>query len=136
MLSLICVVGFTACSEEEEIIPTYPTPDWAYAVNPQHTASMTVVATLPEEIAVYASPEDKLAAFIDDECRGIAVCIGQDQTYYLMIKGEQSDLGFVTVRYYSASRQYLYEATNWCEFEPDATYGTADEPVVLPLVSK
>ncbi len=130
IISLLCI-GFTACSEEEEPYPTYPNPAWAYAENTNHTASMTIIATLPEAERLYEASDDELAAFIGGECRGVATRIGN--AYYIMVKGAASDVDAVTVKYYSASRKYLYEAVNWCAFEPDATYGTVDEPEVLPL---
>ncbi len=133
IFSLFCI-SFASCSDDDGVKPVEQAPDWAYVANDMHTASMTIVATVSMEEGLYTSASDKIAAFIGDECRGVGTLIGED--FYIMVKGEADESRMVTFKYYSSSRKYVYEAENWCEFEPDATYGTADSPVVLKFLQK
>ena len=120
------------CDKEE--YPTYDKPGWVVAFNGDYNASMTAVVCLPGNLAPDAAPDDELAAFIGDECRGVGQQV--DGLWYVMLKGTPDEQGTVSIRYYSAANRYLYRTAEGFEFEADGVYGTADNPVTLPLVTQ
>ena len=122
------VVGlFAFCMEsckDEEKFTTFPQPGWSAEFNKDYN--------LPDNLAAYANEKDEIAAFIGNECRGVGTAI--EGLYYVLIKGSPEEQAKVTFRYYSATNQYMYKTTMGFDFEADGTYGTADEPKILPLI--
>lgn len=130
-LFALCVLFLTGC-KKEEIFKTFTQPYWHEEFNAEYTATMTAVVTLPQEIGTYIQDGDELAAFINGECRGVAKNI--DGLNYIMIKGMPDENEMVTFKYYSARNMFMYQCVNCTAFENDGIYGTADSPIVLPLV--
>ena len=60
----------TSCKKEESY-RTFERPTWETTLD-GYSVSMTCVITLDRNIIGYVDSEDILAAFIGDECRGIA----------------------------------------------------------------
>lgn len=133
---VLLVVGlFAFCMEsckDEEKFTTFPQPGWSAEFNKDYNASMTAVVSLPDNLAAYANEKDEIAAFIGNECRGVGTAI--EGLYYVLIKGSPEEQAKVTFRYYSATNQYMYKAAIGFDFEADGTYGTTDEPKILPLI--
>ncbi len=131
ILSAICI-AFSSCEKDKnDDPPIIMAPSWHYTPNTNHTASMTIIATLPETNGLSITSGDSMAAFIEGECRGVAVQIGT--AFYIMVKGESSESSLVTIKFYSVTNKQIYEATDCFTFEPDATHGTADNPILIPL---
>ncbi len=126
----ILSVCLSSCDKDEKFT-TYPDPVWTETANPDYSVSMTAVVVLPANLAAYAQAEDKLAAFVGEECRGVAYFAGN--AYYLLIKGSPGEQPQVSIRYYSAKNKYIYRSETGITFEADAVYGTTDEPVTLSL---
>lgn len=126
----ILYVCLNSCKEEESFTE-FPAPDWTVATDPNYSVSMTAVVILPANLSVYAQADDRLAAFVGNECRGVAYRI--DDVFYLLVKGAPSEQVQVNIRYYSTRNKYMYTTDTDLTFEADAVYGTADEPMTLSL---
>lgn len=126
----ILSVCMNSC-KEDETFTVFPAPAWRVDANPDYSVSMTATVVLPANLAAYEQAEDKMAAFIGEECRGVAQFI--NGAYYLLVKGSPGEQSQISIRYYSARNQYMYTTGAFIPFEADAVYGTADAPVILPL---
>lgn len=126
----VCIVALSGC-KKEEVYKTFEKPHWKEVFDAEYTTSMTAIIDLPRELAVYANENDELAAFVNGECRGIAVKV--DGLNYIMIKCKPDEDGMVTFKYYSAANKYMYQCVNCTPLENDGIYGTADSPIVIPF---
>ena len=133
----ILPIFYTGCSKDTESFTTYPSPDWSVKSPEQLPNSFTAIVAVPDEINVYATDTDKMAAFIGDECRGVGTLVKSDdnqkRVYYLTIRASDTDNGEIVFKYYNARLSYMYQATQTVSFVTDGTYGTYDSPVVLDL---
>lgn len=123
------------------------TPDWQPAQaapmtapgwqNPDmhvYPASMTAIIRTSDYIRPDITADDRLAAFIGTECRGVAEQIeGADgETLYLLqVKADQSEVDEVEFRYYSARKQEIFIASERVSFEADITMGSVDTPTEM-----
>jgi hypothetical protein len=128
---LLCVVcTLASCNKDEETYTTYPAPSWTpEAAN--YSGNMTAVVTIPDNLRRYMQSEDQLAAFVDDECRGVGILL--DGAFFVTIKGSSSEQSMVSFRYYSARNRYMYTTDAFLAFDIDAVLGSADNPEVLIL---
>ena len=96
---------------------------------------MTAVVALPAALAGNTTINDKLAAFINGECRGVGIIdkVNNQDLYFVLIQGLPDETGKVTFKYYSSKTAYLYEAVSETSFLIDAVYGNAQTPKVLEL---
>ena len=94
-------------------------PTWTVSDDYDYTSSMTAVISMD---SLVTSSEDVLAAFIDDECRGIATY--DSGLFYLYIAGPGET---VTLRYWSAQYTNLFAAES-ISFVNDAQLGSTAEP--------
>lgn len=104
-------------------------PTWTVSDDYDYTSSMTAVISMD---SLVTSSEDVLAAFIDDECRGIATY--DSGLFYLYIAGPGET---VTLRYWSAQYTNIFAAEP-ISFVNDVQLGsTADpyKPVFVVVVS-
>lgn len=133
---MLLIVGLSMfCMEsckDEETFTTFPQPGWSAEFNKNYNASMTAVVSLPDNLVAYTNEKDEIAAFVGNECRGVGTAI--DGLYYVLIKGTPDEQVKVTFLYYSAANQYMYKTAIDFDFEADGTYGTVDEPKILPLI--
>lgn len=121
-------------------------PDWA--VNPHdYESSMNVIGMVKKDNVPLSDPDDILAAFIGDECRGLArlefnAVYGN---YYATIDiygNSTGDTGKeVTFRAYDASTGTIYPEVTWteanpCAFVPMTLLGSYDEPKVFNVQDK
>ena len=96
-------------------------PHWTLVTDYNMSMSMTVVAN------VYFSPnEGTLAAFINDDCVGLAENI--DGLYILYIAPVDEAGGDVQLRFYSPAMKRIFVATETFPFCNDTILGTPNNP--------
>ncbi|QEC52644.1 hypothetical protein EDD80_107102 [Anseongella ginsenosidimutans] len=134
---LAFLFGAGACKKKkgEDALPVFPAPSWKAAETTDFPYSMTAVVKLPNSLQSGYQADDELAAFINEGCRGtgVPVKVGNDMTFYIMIRGAASEEERVRFKYFSAKTGHIYFSGNWAEFTVDGSYGTADQPRVLDL---
>jgi len=133
----ICIVMFCSCDKDTEPYTEYPVPEWTVESPWLMPNSFTAIVAIPDNISIYARDDDKIAAFINDECRGIGTLVksedGTKQVYYITIRASDAESGEIIFKYYNARLAYLYQSKQTVAFETDGTYGTYDSPVILDL---
>lgn len=126
-------VAISSCSKDKA---TTASPDWKEDVTGKYPVSMTAVVQLPQRLVNDIHPSDKIAAFINGECRGIGVEVKITDSlpvFYVMIHGTSSEQQKISFKYYSARNSYLYTTIDFLDFTPDGNYGTIDKPFKLDL---
>jgi hypothetical protein len=103
----------------------------------KHPLTMNVVCQLPTALAQSASSADVLAAFVGDECRGLATYeeSGGTKVFQMTIHGALSNDEKVTVKYFCSKTGYLYQAGNAFVFASGKEVGTAESPYTLSLTN-
>lgn len=111
------------------------TPQWSKPDEGMYQFSMTAVIRLSEFLERYADENDRIAAFIGNECRGIATPQNVDgaKLYFLYIKGNTSDTEKITLGYYSAGNKKMYSCDRLLDFEQNGVYGSANAPEMPPF---
>ncbi|MFL5811882.1 MAG: hypothetical protein ACJ749_20330, partial [Flavisolibacter sp.] len=101
----------------------------------RYPASMTAVVMLPDNLQATASDGDQLAAFINDECRGVGekVKVNAKDLYFVLIRGLAEEQSKIVFKYYNSKTAYLYQTGPELNFLIDAIYGTAENPQLLQL---
>lgn len=127
MLSLV-LITVLSCDKDG---PTL-SPDWTITQNPDYSVTMTAVVQLPKDMIWSIRAEDKLAAFVGDECRGIASLVNEN-VHFVLIRGKADEVNNVEFRYYSAYKETIYKTEDFLPFEPDFVFGTVDTPEILEL---
>jgi hypothetical protein len=96
---------------------------------------MTSVLTLPTSLAAAVIENDQLAAFVNDECRGVGTMekVNAQNLFFVMIHGMPDETSKVKFKYYSSKTSYMYESKDTLNFLIDAIYGTAQNPKTLQL---
>jgi hypothetical protein len=133
----IFILFLAGCSKDTDPYPKAAEPSWTIQSPELLPNSFTAIVAIPDELSIYAGDEDKIAAFLGDECRGVGNLVLPESTgpriYYLTIRGSDTENRDIVFRYYNARLSYLYQAGQSIPFENDGTYGTFDSPVVLDL---
>lgn len=113
----------------------YDNPAWV-SVNPvgDYAYTMTVTFELPTVLKVTASADDMIAAFVGDECRGVASM--SDGVFLLDVLGMGNEQSPVTFRYWCSKTQYMYESLASIPFTSDFIYGVIDEPKMFNCKQK
>lgn len=99
-----------------------------------YPASMTAVIRMSDYIHPSITSKDMLAAFVGTECRGIGQQIKDasgEILYLIQIKGDQSETGQVTFRYFCDATKELFHTGDAIAFEADATLGNVETPKKL-----
>lgn len=144
LLKVIFAIYFSllvlGCSKEKDSFKTYPIPeDWTVQALETYPNSFTAIVNLPDNIGIYAQDDDLVAAFIEDECRGVGNLVKSDdgswRVYMITVRGSTTEDRDIVFKYYSVKLAYLYQAETVVAFEIDGTYGTFDEPITLDLVN-
>ena len=117
--------------QKEVVYPTFNAPQWEVVDNPEYAVTMTVIAEIPDHIAKVAQEGDELAAFVGDECRGMAKKVNQQ--YFIMIHGVENETPNFHFRYYSAATRNMYRTGDTYQFKADEMLGTVDNPEKLLL---
>lgn len=103
----------------------------------KHPLKMTATVSLPDNLARGTAEGDEIAAFVDDECRGVATSIVTAEgvvAYCMEINGAVTNDERVKIKYYSAEKSYLYEMEGTFKFVAGTAYGTEETPKQLVLV--
>lgn len=128
LLVLLLVVAGCTPQEPASLDGNVPKPSWAAPAQSDMTSSMTAVIKIAELRGQAIDPanvgeEDLLAAFVGDECRGIAHY--EDGLFFLYIAGPGEK---VSLRYWSAHYRNLFVAPDM-DFVNDGRPGSAAEPL-------
>lgn len=96
---------------------------------------MTAVVTIPAALQASLGDADQLAAFVNNECRGVGVLdkVNNAYVFFMLIRGLPDEQSKITFKYYSVKTSYLYQTGPDLSFLIDAVYGTAQNPKVLAL---
>lgn len=135
---MLVVIGCSKKSVEtprEETPTKFPVPTWQADATGKYFATMTAVVALPATLAASATDNDKLAAFVNGECRGDGVIVKVDNVnlFFVLIQGLPDEANKITFKYYSNKTSYMYESTPSLTFLVDAVYGSAAKPKTLEL---
>jgi hypothetical protein len=136
----LTVIGL-GCSKKsvdapEEVATKFPAPAWKADETGKYASTMTAVVTLPATLAVDGDVEnDKLAAFVNNECRGVGVIVkvNNQNLFFVLIQGLPDESNKITFKYFSNKTSYMYESGSALNFLVDAVYGTAQNPKTLEL---
>lgn len=129
-LMLVAICCLTVSCKKNESYRTFERPDWQTTLD-GYSVSMTCVMTLDDKIIGYVDSEDILAAFIGNECRGVAEYT--KDKFFLNIVGTPEENSLITFKYYSAKNKYLYQEEGLHSFVANGVLGVSDEPYVLQL---
>ena len=132
LLLSILLLSVAGCkkgvNEPQTIHGNQPRPSWVVTDESNLQSSMTAIIKVTtlngqaiEDTMVGA--DDLLAAFIGEECVGIAEY--KDGLFYLYLSAEE---GTVTLRYYSAYYTNLFEVKDAFVYRNNASIGTVSEP--------
>ncbi|MCQ2975165.1 MAG: hypothetical protein MJ211_10215 [Bacteroidales bacterium] len=127
IVAIFCIG--TSCKKDESY-RTFERPTWQTSYD-GYSVSMTCVMTLDKKIIGYVDSTDILAAFIGEECRGIAEYT--KDKFFLNIVGKPEENSLITFKYYSAKNKYLYQEENLHSFVANDVLGVSDEPYILQL---
>ena len=132
LLLSILLLSVAGCkkdvNEPQTIHGNQPRPSWVVTDESNLQSSMTAiikVTTLNGQAIddTMVGADDLLAAFIGEECVGIAEY--KDGLFYLYLSAEE---GTVTLRYYSAYYTNLFEVKDAFVYRNNASIGTVSEP--------
>ena len=132
LLLSILLLSVAGCkkdvNEPQTIHGNQPRPSWVVTDESNLQSSMTAiikVTTLNGQAIddTMVGADDLLAAFIGEECVGIAEY--KDGLFYLYLSAEE---GIVTLRYYSAYYTNLFEVKDAFVYRNNASIGTVSEP--------
>jgi len=139
-LYIFLIAATIGCSKNsvdtpEEVATKFPVPNWKADDTGKYPATMTAVFALPQTLASGFTKNDKLAAFVNDECRGVGVIVEVNSLslFFVMIQGLPEETNKITIRYYSNKTSYMYESRSALTFWADDIYGTAETPKILEL---
>ena len=132
------IITLSSCGKDKDkdSYMKVPAPGWKEDITGKYPASMTAVVQLPPNLLSSLQPEDKMAAFIKDECRGVGVLVKVNDAisvFYVMIHGAAAEQGKINFKYYSKEDSYLYTTIDFLDFSVDSNYGTVDKPAILDL---
>jgi|SRR5688572_17668348 len=119
----------------EQAATKFPIPEWKADDTGKYPATMTAVFSLPVTLAGGSADNDKLAAFINDECRGVGfiVDVNNRDLFFVLIQGLPEETNNITIRYHSNKTSYMYESRAALTFLADGVFGTAENPQILAL---
>ena len=135
---LLATVGLTALAvffagckdkDKEELVNPYVTPgvtdnpDWKVTGNNNLSVSMTAVVNVS-----FTDKQGILAAFIGNNCCGIAEYKPENGLYWLYISPVTEEGGNVQLRFYSPDLKRIFDASSTFPFRNDAHYGTVADP--------
>lgn len=130
---LVGLSVFSACDKEDF---TQPVPtNWEVSETESFNTTMTAVVVLPDNLLKQAQDNDKMAAFMGEQCRGKGelVKVGEQRFYFITIKGFSDEQGKIAFKYYHTEKSSMYATEEVLTFEPDGFWGNLDSPKVLDL---
>lgn len=123
----------TGCKKDNST-PTSPEPNWQVDTTGKYAFSMTAVVIPDSQDStkkINLNYNDKLAAFINGECRGIGTIrtVDGNIVFLILISGTSSESDQVSFQYYNTQSSVLYSsASSVTPFVVDSYYGTPDVP--------
>lgn len=113
----------------------YDNPGWtAVKATGDYAYTMTVTFELPTVLKLEATADDMVAAFVGEECRGVANL--SDGVFLMDVIGTGAETSPVIFRYWNAANHYMYEYLNTIPFTSDFIYGVVDEPKMFSCKQK
>ena len=106
-------------------------PSWTDPDKSVYPTSMTAVVRLAPALEQFAADADQMAAFIGNECRGVAqpVVTGGVKLFFIQVKAPSNESGKVEFRYYSSHSGRIYKSVaDDVAYVINKVYGTADAP--------
>lgn len=128
--------GGSAVVEPDSMFGNITDPAWVVDTNYDYSSSMTAVLTvdLQDADSLWTIDNaDRLAAFVGDECVGVAAPSGS--LFFLFIVSPQQSDGYsiVTLRYYSAYYRNVFYSEEAFAFVNGGQQGTAANPRLIFL---
>lgn len=96
---------------------------------------MNAVVALPDALPFEKRSADRLAVFVENECRGVAepVDVGGRTVYQFEIRGKKDETATVYFQYYSMQTSGIYKATESFAFQDEGAKGSLDDPFMISL---
>ena len=124
LCSVFCIL--TGCKKDKESEPVdpfvtpgdTPNPNWVITGDNDMSASMTSIVKVS-----FTKSKGTLAAFIGNECRGIATYKADYDLYWLYISPTAEGGGNVQLRFYSPDLKRIFVAKEVFPFRNDAPLG-------------
>ena len=127
----------SGCKPDKDTFQNYPRPDWSVQSSQLYPYSFTAIVCLPPDINTHSQDSDIIAAFINDECRGVGNLVKSDdgtkRVYFITVRGAATENRDIIFKYYNARLSLLYQAKTMVPFAIDGTYGSYDFPIELDL---
>ena len=131
--------GWTAAQEASANAPQWAVdfsgndaaPSWTDPDKSVYPTSMTAVVRLVPALEHFAADADQMAAFIGNECRGIAQVVTVDgvKLFFIQVKAPSNESGNVEFRYFSSRSGRIYKSpASDVPYVINKVYGTADAP--------
>ena len=98
-------------------------PNWVLTVENDMTSSMTAIVKVS-----FAKSAGTLAAFMGNECCGVANYKAEDDLYWLYISPATEAGGDVQLRFYSPELKRIFQAKATFPFRNDDHLGSVAEP--------
>ena len=123
-LTVLCTV-FIGCENPDPFVNpgTTENPNWEVTQDSHMTASMTAVVKVK-----FTDKEGTLAAFIGDDCCGVAEYMAEYGLYWLFISPVTESGGEVQLRFYSPDLKRVFDAKETFAYTNDGHLGTVAEP--------
>lgn len=131
LMSTVLLMVLSSCKKDK--FSKYDNPYWSVETSTDYSVSLTAIVKLPDNLNSYVSSSDQMAAFNGSSCRGIAKMVGD--VFYLNVVGVAGESFPITIKYWSASNKYLYEANQRIPFQQNSRIGSPDAPYVLDLTN-
>lgn len=111
-------------------------PDWQDPASTQFECSMNVLVELDDCFLPYSTVGDKMAMFINGECRGVSfrnVIDGERVLFLIHVKGRSEETSqHMELRYYSAGMKQLFIDYNMPMFSPGNLMDEAHQLILTP----
>lgn len=125
-LIALCTVLVAGCKNQEPVDPyvepgNTPDPKWEITVENDMTSSLTAIVKVS-----FAKSEGTLAAFMGDECCGIAQYI--EGLYWLYVSPATEAGSAIQLRFYSPELKRIFEAKETFPYSNDDQKGTVAAP--------
>ncbi len=106
-------------------------PNWSVDASQfEYNATVTAIVQIKGDQVQDSS--DVLAAFVNDQCRGVTTPIMtlDQQMFFLMIYSNSSNEKF-SFKIYDKSKDVIFASQDSIQFEAGKAYGTADDPFLI-----
>ena len=129
VLCSLFLVALAGCKGKEQPVNPYvdpgttENPDWALSGDNDMSASMTAIVKVS-----FTKSAGSLAAFIGNDCCGIANYNTDLGLYWLYISPAKEAEGNVQLRFYSPELKRIFVAASSFPFSNDAQLGSITEP--------